>query len=329
MTAIPLIAVLSLRLDAGGGGLINVSLTLPYFLLSIPLGVLVDTVSKKHVLITTEFIRSLALLTIFGLIFVDRIELWSLMILGFAAAFGSVGFNTTLPAWLPSLVEKDRLTFYNGRLKLMRAMSLVLGPAFAGSLVAWLGASTVFISAVILTGLTILSVGNMTKTGPVDALGPNERDLLKSIGAGMRFIIENKGLATIMLVAFFWNCGWFVLQAAFMPVAIDSWGLSAQSVGYALACMGFGLLVGSLFSQQIINAMGFAASLAFGPVISVLASIIVLVNVRCETAILPAVAFFLFGFSSVIWVITTNTLRQVMTPKRLIGRVSAMYLTAN
>ena len=209
-------------------------------------------------------------------------------------------------------------------------MSLMLGPAFAGSLLAWLGASTVFISAVILTGLTILSVGNMTKTGHVDALGPRKHSPLKDISAGARFIIKNACSATIMLVAFFWNCGWFVLQAAFMPVAIDSWGLSAQSVGYALACMGFGLLVGSLFSQQIINAMGFAASLAFGPVISVLASIIVLVNVRCETAILPAVAFFLFGFSSVIWVITTNTLRQVMTTQAIdrprIGDVSDRQL---
>ncbi|MEG9862972.1 MAG: hypothetical protein V6Z81_10885 [Parvularculales bacterium] len=28
------------------------------------------------------------------------------------ATFGSVGFNATLPAYLPSLVEKDRLTFW-------------------------------------------------------------------------------------------------------------------------------------------------------------------------------------------------------------------------
>ncbi|MEG9862973.1 MAG: hypothetical protein V6Z81_10890 [Parvularculales bacterium] len=66
--------MLSLRLDAGGGGLLNALQTLPYFLLFLPLGVLVDRISKKHMPIATELIRILALLAILGLIFVDLVE---------------------------------------------------------------------------------------------------------------------------------------------------------------------------------------------------------------------------------------------------------------
>lgn len=93
--------------------------------------------------------------------------------------------------------------------------------------------------------------------------------------------------------------------------------------------MGVGLLLGSLLSQRIIALLGFGASLAFGPVVSFVAASIMLMNVTYETALLPALAFFLFGFGPVIWVITSNTLRQVVTPSHMLGCVSAMYLTTN
>lgn len=329
LTAIPLIAVLYLGLGAGGVGTINALQTLPYLLLSIPLGVLVDRVSKKRVMLATEFVRIAALLAILGLVYLDRIDMWSLALLGFLAAFGSVGFNAALPAYLPALVEKRRLSFYNGRLEVVRSLSLMLGPALAGALAAWVGASTVFVIGMILTGLTMVFVLNVSVSGRVENPDRVAKSPLRDIAAGASFIVGNHQLLTIMLVAFVWNTGWFTLQAAFIPIAINTWGLSSETVGYALGCMGLGLLLGSLLSQRIIALLGFGASLAFGPVVSFVAASIVLTNVTYETALLPALAFFLFGFGPVIWVITSNTLRQVVTPSHMLGCVSAMYMTTN
>lgn len=328
LTAIPLVAVLYLELGAAGVGLLNTFQTLPYFILSIPLGVLVDRMSKKGLMLTTETVRVFALLGILALIHFEAITLWNLAILSFLAALGSVGFNAALPAYVPILVKKSQLILYNGRLELVRSISLALGPALAGALASWFGASNAFVLSLILTGLTMGFVANVTRNGKV--VNPDlNTPLLRDISNGAAFILRNDKLATIMLVAFVWNCGWFVLQAAFMPLAIKTWGLSAEVVGYALGCMGLGLLVGSFFSRRIIQLLGFGPSLAFGPVVSCLASIFILVNVQFGTAILPALAFLLFGFGPVIWVITSNTLRQLITPDHMIGCVSAMYMTAN
>ncbi|MEN3794652.1 MFS transporter [Fulvimarina sp. MAC3] len=329
LTAIPLIAVLYLGLGAGGVGTISALQTLPYFLLSIPLGVLVDRVSKRGVMLATELVRVCALVAILALAYFDSIGFWSLSILGFLAAFGSVGFNASLPAFLPILVEKSRLSFYNGRLELVRSMSLILGPALAGALAAWFGASNVFVLGVVMTVLTMGFISRITVDGRTPQVGTGSKTPFANIAEGASFIFRDSRLSTIMLVAFVWNCGWFALQAAFMPLAINTWGLSTEVVGYALGCMGFGLLVGSFCSQRIIEMLGFGASLAFGPVISFLAAMLVLANVNYETAILPALAFFLFGFGPVIWVITSNTLRQVITPTHMLGCVSAMYMTTN
>ena len=329
LTALPLIAVLYLELGAGGIGLLNAFQTLPYFILSIPLGVLVDRVSKKKVMLVSELIRIAALLGILALVYLDALTFLRMAALGFFAAFGSVGFNAALPAYVPTLIERGQLTFYNGRLELVRSLSLVIGPALAGALAAWFGASNAFVLGIVLTGLTIIFVSNISRSGRIEQSSEAEKNPLKDISEGGTFILRHTKLSTIMLVAFVWNCGWFVLQAAFMPLAINTWGLSTQVVGYALGCLGLGLLVGSLFSQRIIDTLGFGASLAFGPVISFLASLLVLANLTYETAILPGIAFFLFGFGPVIWVITSNTLRQLITPSHMLGCVSAMYMTTN
>jgi predicted MFS family arabinose efflux permease len=328
LTAIPLIAVLYLELGAGSVGLLNAFQTLPYFILSIPLGVLVDRVSKKRVMLATESIRISALLGILILVYSNAVTLWSLALLGFLAAFGSVGFSAALPAYVPMLVEKSQLSLYNGRLELVRSLSLALGPALAGALAAWYGASNAFVLSIILTLLTMLFVSNVARSGIVTA-PDTKTSPLHDIRNGASFIAGNSQLSAIMLVAFIWNCGWFSMQAAFMPLAIKTWGLSTEVVGYALGCMGLGLMVGSFFSQRIIRILGFGPSLAFGPVLSFLASLLILSNVQVRTAYLPAAAFFLFGFGPVIWVITSTTLRQTVTPSHMLGCVSAMYMTTN
>lgn len=179
----------------------------------------------------TESVRIAALLAILGLVYLDRIDIWSLGLLGFLAAFGSVGFNAALPAYLPSLVEKRRLAFYNGRLELVRSISLMLGPALAGALAAWVGASNVFVLGMILTGLTMGFVLNLSVSGRVENPDAHERNPLRDIKDGASFIVRNNQLLTIMLVAFDWNTGWFTLQAAFIPIAINVWGLASEVVG--------------------------------------------------------------------------------------------------
>jgi hypothetical protein len=47
------------------------------------------------------------------------------------------------------------------------------------------------------------------------------------------------------------------------------------------------------------------------------------------SGILAALSFFLFGVGPIIWVITSTTLRQTVTPGAMLGRVSAIFLTVN
>lgn len=158
---------------------------------------------------------------------------------------------------------------------------------------------------------------------------PRRNEGESDIAEGARFIFASPQLSAIMAVAFCWNCGWFALQAGFMPLAAHTWGWSAGTIGLVLSCMGVGLMAGSLLSQRIVKRLGFGSSLAFGPVVSSLASLLALADAWAQSPALAGAAFFLFGFGPVVWVITSTTLRQTLTPGAMLGCASAMFLTAN
>jgi hypothetical protein len=44
---------------------------------------------------------------------------------------------------------------------------------------------------------------------------------------------------------------------------------------------------------------------------------------------LAALALFWFGAGPIVWVISTTSLRQTVTPDGMLGRVSALFMTAN
>jgi hypothetical protein len=51
-------------------------------------------------------------------------------------------------------------------------------------------------------------------------------------------------------------------------------------------------------------------------------------TIWAPSALLAGASFFLMGAGPIIWVISTTTLRQTVTPAHLLGRVSALNIVA-
>ena len=71
--------------------------------------------------------------------------------MGFLASVGTVGFSVSAPSLVPSLVGPQHLATANGRLELARSMAFAGGPALAGALIAWMGASTSFVLSLMMS----------------------------------------------------------------------------------------------------------------------------------------------------------------------------------
>ena len=326
LAAVPIVAVLALGAGPGEIGLLATAQTLPFLLMSIPLGLLADRTSRKRLIVLSELVRGLTLLMLLAVLLLGWLSIPVLAVLGFIGAIGTVGFSVAAPALVPALVPRDALAQANGRLELARSAAFTAGPALAGALVAWAGASAAFVLAAMLSAsamFLLLGLGEPVRTPAAP------RHPLLELQDGARMVWSHPLLRPILLTGVAWNISWFVLQAAYVPYAVRALGLSASGVGLTLAIYGVGMIVGALIAPRVLAAMPFGRAIQLGPAASVLAAGAMVATLAMPTGAMAAVSFFLFGLGPTIWVITSMTLRQTVTPGAMLGRVSALFLTVN
>ena len=155
LAAAPLVAVFALGVDASGTGWLQTAQTLPFLLLSIPAGVLVDRASRRRLMTAAEALRALSLLIILVLIAAGGVTLWLLAGLGFLGAIGTVCYSVAAPAAIPTLVPRERLADANRWLELARSIAYSAGPAVGGVIVGWIGAASAYVIALALSLLAV------------------------------------------------------------------------------------------------------------------------------------------------------------------------------
>lgn len=326
LAAVPIVAVLVLNAGPGEIGLLATAQSLPFLLLSIPLGLLVDRTSRRRLMVIAELIRAFALLALLLVVVRGQLSIGLLAVLGFVGAAGTVAFSVAAPALVPALVPRETLAAANGRLELARSAAFAAGPALAGALVAWAGASSAFVLAAVLS---MSAVSLLMRLPDPTRLAVPPRHPWAEIKDGARLVWQHDLLRPILLTAVAWNIAWFVLQAAYVPYAMRSLGLDASGVGLTLACYGAGMVVGALAAPRVMARLSFGHAVLLGPMVSVAAAVVMVATLLWPSGALAAASFFLFGFGPIIWTISSTTLRQTVTPSVMLGRVTAIFLAVN
>jgi predicted MFS family arabinose efflux permease len=325
VAAAPIVAVITLGAGAGETGLLQTAQTLPYLVLSVPAGMLADRASRRGVMAGAEALRAVSLLGVLTLASAGMLTLPLLAGLGLLGACGTVAFSVTAPALVPGLVPPAALAEANGRIELARTVAFAGGPAIAGALVGWIGGGPAFgVAAALSTCAVVLLTGVREPARPHAAARPVGHDLRD----GVVFVFGHPLLRPVFLTQLVFNTAFFVLQAVYVPYAIHHLALSALSVGVTLATYGIGMVLGALLAPRIIRALPFGIVIVLGPVAGLIAGVVMMLTIWLPLGWLAALAFFLIGTGPIVWVISTATLRQTVTPAALLGRASAISMTA-
>lgn len=325
LAAAPLVAVLLLDAGPAETGLLQAAQTLPFLLLSIPVGILIDRASKRNLMVVGEALRALSIGGLIVLLLAGRLDLPLLAGLGFVGAVGTVCFSVAAPAFVPLIVPRDELTSANRWLELARSGAFVAGPALGGALVGWTSASLAYGIAI---ALSLLAVGLlMTLTEPT-MIPPPRRSVSAELREGLAFVVGHPFLRPICLTAMFFNLSWFVMQGVFTPYAIGDLGLDASGVGLILGTYGAGLLLGAVLTPALGRVFGVGRLILIGPLCGAAGAVLMLSTLWLPSGVLAAAGYFLFGAGPMIWTITTMSLRQAVTPNQMLGRVSAVIVTA-
>ena len=317
LAATPLVAVLALGAGAGETGFLQTAQTLPFLLLAIPAGLLADRMPRRRLMALAEGVRAASLIAALALAQTGWLTLGWLALLGAVGACGTVAYSVAAPSLVPSLVPAGRLAAANARLELARTAAFVGGPAVAGALVGWTGAGAAFgLAAALSSGAAILLTG-------LEVGHP-----LADLREGAAFMRRHGLLLPILLTQFVFNTAFFVLQAVYVPYAVHHLGLTASQVGVTLATYGVGMVLGALLAGRVIRALPFGVVIVIGPVSGLGAALVIALTIWAPSFWLAALGFFLMGVGPILWVISTTTLRQTVTPSHLLGRVSAINIAA-
>jgi len=323
LAASPIVAVLVLGVGEGRTGLLQTALTLPFVLFAIPAGLLTDRISRRILMAGAEALRATALGMILLLIWLGLLTLPLLALLGFVAVCGTVVFSVAAPALVPSLVAPDQLPAANARIELARTVAFASGPALGGVLVGWIGAASAFGVAAALSAVAVVLLSGIHE--PARAAMPR-RHPLQEVKEGASFVLHHALLRPVFITQFTFNTGSFLTLAVFVPYAVRHLGLSATGVGATLAMYGVGMVIGALSATRVMRRLAFGTVIGLGPVTGFAAAVVMALTTIIPTPPLAALSFFMLGVGPILWVISTTTLRQSVTPPRLLGRVTAINI---
>jgi predicted MFS family arabinose efflux permease len=227
------------------------------------------------------------------------------------------------PALVPSLVSPQSLPAANARIELARTIAFASGPALGGVLVGWVGAAPAFGFAAALSIIAVVLLSGIYE--PAREPAPR-RHPLQEIKDGAVFVMNHALLRPVFITQFIFNTASFLVLAVFVPYAVRHLGLSATGVGTTLAMYGVGMVVGALLATRVMRRLPFGIVIGLGPVTGFVAATVLALTTLIPSAALAGLGFFLLGVGPILWVISTTTLRQSVTPPRLLGRVSAINI---
>ena len=327
VVAIPLIALQTLHADAQAMGLLQAVGRLP-FLLYLFAGVWVDRTARRPVMIATDLGRAALLV---GLLVAAVTHILTLTLLGAAIVLSmllTVWFDTAYMTAVPTLVPRARLMDANTRLETSRSAAQAVGPAAGGVLVQVLTAPVgLAVDAVsFLASAVLVRRIRVVESDPAGGR-PGVRAVFADLAEGLRFVFGHRLLRPLAIGLAISNLAWAAELALYFIFLVRKIGLPPSLIGLTLAAAGPGAVIGSMLAGRVRARFGVATAIIGGLAVFAVAALLIPLatgGVAVEVAMLM-VAGFLMSVGGQVCAIHVLTLRQSVTPDRMLGRANATF----
>ncbi|MBS3941927.1 MAG: MFS transporter [Actinobacteria bacterium] len=320
--ALPLVAIRFTRSPSLIAGL-TFALTLPWLLFALQAGALADRMDRRRLMLAANLARAAVLAALVLAVVFDLGTIWVLYLVALAVGVAETIYDTSAQSIMPQIVRREQLSRANGRLYAAElTANQFVGPPLGGFLVA-AGAVTAFATP---AALWLVAVGALVLVrGPFRIPREQPTTMRTDIAEGLRYLRSHRLLRTLAIMVGGFNLASSAAFALFVIFAVgpgSAMGLSEPAFGVLLTTMALGSLVGSLLAERIERRLGRARALAAS-----IAGSALLVGGPALTAdpYLLGGAFFIGGLLIVVWNVITVSLRQRITPDRLLGRVNSGY----
>jgi MFS family permease len=325
--ALPLTAALVLQASPFEVGVLTALEALPYPLFGLFAGVLVDRTRKLPMIIACDVGRGLALLAIPACMWFGVLSMAVLYVVGFLVGTLTVIGWPAYQVFMTERVGRENLVEANAKIGISDSAAQLVGPGVAGALIQWLTAPI----AILLDAVSFFFSAWMLRGIPPrasDAPKALPRSVRTEIMEGLRTIWQNPTLRAIVWAIATWQVFRHAFIAIVVLYAARELGFSAGHVGVLFMTAGLGSLAAAAAVAPLNRRFGMGPAMLGGIAGTGLGWVIMgsATGPFWLASVLFGGGLFLLDLSAMVFFINYLSLRQAVTPDRLLGRVTATMI---
>jgi MFS family permease len=324
-TAVPLVALLVLGAGPYEMALLVVAGSLAVLVVGLVAGAWVDRLRRRPLLIGTDAVRSLLLLSIPAAFAMGTLGMEQLFVVVFAEGCLGALFDAAYPAYVPSLIGAERVVEGNSKLATSSSLAEIGGPGLAGFLVQLLSAPFAVLVDAVSFGVSALSLLLIRTPEPSRPPRTTATPIAQEIAEGLRLVRQHRVLFPIAMRSIVAHVAGSFYGVLYTLYLIDDLNLPPFLLGVVISAGGVGSLVGSLFASRVIRAIGLGPALIWT---ALGASAIGILTPLAQGPLLLATAMVFIpqlvgdGLQTIEGVAELS-LVQGLSPDRVLGRVNA------
>ncbi len=319
--ALPLTAAVLMHASPTQMGALTAMEIVPFVLFSLPTGVWLDRLRKLPVDVMGELSIACAVTSVPLAWWFGWLSMTWLYLVGFAIGAVNTTAGSAAQIVLTQIVPRDRLIEAHAKNALAQSTAEVSGPGAAGALIKLTGAPLALLAnaALLLTSAWILR-GVAVRETPSASNAP----FWPALRDGLNFVRSHRLLVTMACCVGAWqlcNQAATVVQILF---ATRQLGLSERGVGLSYVALGIGTVAASAIGNRLARHIGPGPTLVLGfGICGAGWLLLALAPVGAIGIAAYALMLLLFGVGAVFIFINFLSLRQSVTPGRMLGRMTS------
>jgi MFS family permease len=325
--AMPLVAVLTLNASVLEVGILNALRFVPVVLLSLFAGVWLDRRRRRPILICCAFGNALLI----GLVPIASVtgllSIGLLYVVTTLVGLLNMVFDVGALSFVPQLVEQRHLSQANSRLQASGAVAGISGPGLAGLLIGLITAPiTLSVDAVsyLASALGLIAI---TRREPEPEVPQERQSVGRSIAEGLRAVYGSNVLRALLAQSAALNLFFGAVMTVFVVYAVRDLGLTPFKLGLVLGASAVGALSGALLATRLRMALGLGRSLVVNTIVMAAAPLLMIVPRGAGLASMAILicSHLCYGINISMFNVAAITLRQTVTPRRVLARMNASY----
>lgn len=323
LVALPLVAGVVLGATPFQMGVVAAARKLPVFCLALFAGVLADRWRKRPVMIAAQLTAGTAMLSVPLAATINALTLHQIYAVAAIAGLAETLFYPCYQTYPLILFGSERVVESSAKLSLATTGASTFGAPLGGFLIGIFGAAKAMLADAISFFIGAATVILIRTPEPPTEPQPHSA-ISTEITSGLRYAFGNRVLRPMFLASPILAIAQSGIHAFWIIYVTRHLHWAPQAIGLTLGISGLGGLLGAMVANRITSRLGIAKTLLWSSLIHLVGDLpLVLVSPGLPGQIIVCASWMLLCAGIALFQISQRSLRQLVTPPQLQGRLAA------